>query len=275
MKKTKYFPLIPLLRGDKGVCSGRQVKYFLLAVLTVFLIPCIACGAEEITVSAAASLTNAMTKAGQSFENANPGIKVIFNFAASDALLQQIKQGAPVDVFASADQKSMDMAETEKLVLPETRKNFVKNTLVLAVPADSALTVKSPEDLKQIGIKKIALGNPETVPAGRYTRESLTAYGLWETLSDKFIYANSVRQVLDYLIRGEVDTGFVYATDAAVAGEKVKVILEIGKHKPVIYPIALLSASGKKETALRFRDFILSDAGQAVFAEFGFSKPEK
>ncbi|MGE0085895.1 MAG: molybdate ABC transporter substrate-binding protein [Desulfococcaceae bacterium] len=274
MKKTKCFPLIPLLRGDKGVCSGKQAKCFLLAVLTFFLIPCVVCGAEEITVSAAASLTNAMTKAGQSFENANPGIKVIFNFAASGALLQQIKQGAPVDVFASADQKSMDMAEAEKLVLPETRKNFVKNTLVLAVPADSALTVKSPEDLKQSGIKKIAVGNPETVPAGRYARESLTGYGLWDVLTDKFIYASTVRQVLDYLIRGEVDAGFVYSTDAAVAGEKVKVMLEMGKHKPVIYPIAVVSASEKKESAQRLMDFVLSDAGQAVFAEFGFSRPE-
>ncbi|MEZ4525385.1 MAG: molybdate ABC transporter substrate-binding protein [Desulfobacterales bacterium] len=252
----------------------KKAKEFLLAVLAVFLIPCLACGAEEITVSAAASLTNAMTKAGQSFEKANPDIKVIFNFASSGALQQQISNGAPVDVFASADQKTMDMLEAEKLILPQTRKNFVKNTLVLAAPADAALTVKSPEDLKQSGIKKIALGNPETVPAGRYARESLTGYGLWDVLADRFIYANSVRQVLDYLIRGEVDTGFVYSTDAVVGGDRIKVLLEMGKHKPIIYPIALVSASGKKETGLRFTDFILSDAGQAVFAEFGFSRPE-
>ena len=252
----------------------KKAKQFLLIMFTVFLIPSLACGAEEITVSAAASLTNAMTKIGQSFEKANPDIKVIFNFAASGALVQQIKNGAPVDLFASADQKSMDTAEAEKLILPETRKNFVKNTLVLAVPADSALTVKSPEDLKQSSIKKIAVGTPETVPAGRYARESLTGYGLWDALAEKFIYANTMPQALDYLVRGEVDAGFVFGTDAAAGGEKVKVMLEMGKHGPIIYPIALVAAGEKKQAAQHLLDFILSDAGQAIFAEFGFSKPE-
>ncbi len=228
---------------------------------------------EEIIVSAAASLTGALTAAGQKFEQANPEIKVVFNFASSGSLLQQMIQGAPVDVFASADQKSMDDAQEKKLISPESRKNFVQNKLVLAVPADSKLNIKEIADLALPEVKRISLGNPESVPAGRYARESLTNYGLWEKLADKFIYANAVTQVLDYLRRGEVDAGFVFLTDAKIAQDKVKVIMEVPKHKAVIYPIAVLDASKKKESAKRFVDFILSDKGMEIFVQFGFGKP--
>ena len=164
---------------------------------------------EELIVSAAASLTNAFGEIGKKFENTTPGTKVIFNFAASGPLLQQIEKGAPVDVFASADHKTMDQAMEKNLILPASRKDFVSNELVLVVPKDSKLTVKCLQDLGLKEVSRISMGNPETVPVGRYTQESISNEGLWETLKPKFIYGNSVRQVLDYVGRGEAQAHFV------------------------------------------------------------------
>jgi len=228
---------------------------------------------QELIVSAAASLTNVFGQIGRRFENANPGVKVIFNFAASGPLLQQIEKGAPVDVFASADQKSMDQAMEKNLILPETRKDFVSNKLVLIVPKDSRLPVKGLQDLGLEEVSKVCLGNPETVPAGRYTRELLSNEGLWETLKPKFIYGNSVRQVLDYVGRGEVDAGFVFATDAAIAKDKVRVVVAAEKLKPILYPVAVVATARAKETAQRFVDCVLSEEGREIFSRYGFGRP--
>jgi molybdate transport system substrate-binding protein len=228
---------------------------------------------QELTVSAAASLTNAFPEIGKHFESANPGTKVHFNFAASGPLLQQIEQGAPVDVFASADQKTMDQAKEKNLILDGSRKDFVSNKLVLIAPTTSKLPITGLQDLSSKDVSKIALGNPETVPAGRYTREVLTNEGLWESLSAKFIPGDSVRQVLDYVSRGEVDAGFVFATDAAVAKDKVRIIATMEKHKPILYPIAVVVATSKKELSQRFIDMVLSREGQEILSKYGFGKP--
>lgn len=251
------------------------MKKCILAAFSVFLLVFALSGSavanEEIIVSAAASLTNAFTDLGKKFEAENPGVKVVFNFAASGVLLQQMESGAPVDVFASADQKTMDQAAQKGLIAPETRKDFAANTLVLIVPADGK--VKSLADLKGPGVAKIALGTPETVPVGRYTKESLTAAGMWDILSSKFIYAENVRQVLDYVSRGEVDAGFVYATDAAIAKGKVKTVVEVVGHKPVTYPIALVKTGANKGLAAKFTAFITGKTGQKVLSGYGFKKP--
>ena len=228
---------------------------------------------QELIVSAAASLTNAFQEVGQKFASANPGIKVVPNFAASGALLQQIEKGAPVDVFASADQKTMDQANEKKLILPETRKDFASNGLVLILPAGSKAPIKSPQDLMAKEVTKVAVGNPDTVPAGRYAQEALKNEGLWEKLSPKFIPANSVRQVLDYVTRGEVDAGFVYATDATLAKDKVQVVATLTKHQPILYPVALVAGTQKKDLAQRFIDFVLSKEGQEILVKYGFGKP--
>ena len=246
--------------------------YLTLLSLALFVRPCLA---EEIIVSAAASLTNAMTEVGKSFHGDHPEVDVIFNFASSGSLLQQMLHGAPVDVFASANQKYMDDAQEKGLVKEESRQDFVRNTLVLAVPADAETVLTVMEDLAGSAVARIALGNPESVPAGRYARESLQAYGLWDSLHDKFVYGNSVRQVLDYLRRGEVDAGLVYSTDAKIGGERVKVALEPGKHKEIIYPIAVIRSSEHVDAAQQFVDFVLSEKGQAIFTEFGFKSIQK
>ncbi|HBZ56410.1 MAG TPA: molybdate ABC transporter substrate-binding protein [Syntrophobacteraceae bacterium] len=228
---------------------------------------------QELTVSAAASLTNAFPEIGKKFESANTGTKVIFNFAASGPLLQQIEAGAPVDVFASADQKTMDQAQEKNLILKDSRKNFVSNKLVLIVPATAKISIKSLQDLSTKDVTRIAIGKSETVPVGRYTQEALTNEGLWESLNAKFIPADSVRQVLDYVSRREVDAGFVFATDAAIAKDKVRIVATMEMHKPIVYPVAVVSAMQKKEFSQRFIDFVLSKEGQEILSQHGFGKP--
>ena len=249
---------------------------FVLAMvfLSVFALNSIAGNAawaqQELLVSAAASLTNAFKDVGKQFEAANPGVKVVFNFAASGALLQQIDKGAPVDVFASADQKTMDQAREKNLILAETRKDFVSNGLVLIVPKDSKLAIKGVKDLSDTKIARIALGNPETVPAGRYTQEVLTKAGLWEALKPKFIYAENVRQALDYVGRGEVDAGFVFSTDAIAAKDKVQVAAVAEGHQPIRYPVAVVAGTKKKELSQRFIDFLLGSEGQGILVPIWF-----
>lgn len=228
--------------------------------------------AADLTVSAAASLTDAFGVIKQAFEKANPGVTVVTNFAASGPLLRQIENGAPVDVFASADEKTMDQAAAKGLIVPGTRRDFVKNALVLIQPADGKLTLKNLNDLAQPGVKRIALGNPETVPAGRYTKEALTSARLWEALQPKLVPGESVRQTLDYITRGEVDAGFVFATDARIAGAKVKFVAEAATTTPVSYPIAVVAAS-RNPKAKAFVDFVLSPAGQKILQDYGFKKP--
>lgn len=225
--------------------------------------------AGEITVSGAASLTNAFTEIKLLFEKKYPGNSVATNFAASNPLLQQIREGAPVDVFASADQETMDKAQNEKLIDPATRKNFAANSLVMIVPAGSGLA--SVKDLKPS--MRIAIGNPDSVPAGRYARDALTAAGLYETLRPAYIQGNSVRQVLDYAARGEADAGFVYATDAAAAGDKVRIVATLSGHKPILYPAALTAAAKNAQLARNFVDFLFTPEAGAVLAKYGFTKP--
>jgi molybdate transport system substrate-binding protein len=228
---------------------------------------------QELMVSAAASLTNAMKAVAVNFETTHPGTKIVCNFAASGVLLQQMDKGAPVDVFAAADQKTMNQAQEKKLIIPGTRKNFVSNRLVLIVPLDSKLPISDLKSLTGGQVKRVSLGNPATVPAGRYAKEALVKTGLWDQLSSKYILAESVRQVLDYVRRGEVDAGLVYSTDAAIAKGKVKVVQTVTEHQPILYPIAVTSSTAKKTLAQSFVDFVLSPAAQKIFSKFGFGKP--
>lgn len=227
--------------------------------------------AGDLLVSAAASLTNAFSEMKAPFEKAHPGTTLVLNFASSGALLKQMEQGAPVDVFASADQVTMDKAE--KLIEPCTRVDFAGNALVLIVPAEGGLPLTDAAELKGEQVKLVAIGNPDSVPAGRYAKGALELAGLYDALTPKFVLAESVRQALDYVARGEVQAGFVYATDAALRADKVKVAAELAGHKPISYPIALLGASKEKEMGQAFLDFVTGEEGQAILGKFGFKKP--
>lgn len=233
----------------------------------------LAASAADLTVSAAASLTNAFKELGPVFEAQNPGTAVVFNFAASDTLLAQIAKGAPADVFASADQEAMDRADAQKLMTAGSRRNFAGNSLVLIVPADSALDLKGPADLQRPDVNRIAVGNPASVPVGRYTKRSLEAAKLWSVVESKAVLAQNVRQALDYVARGEVEAGFVYATDAAIMKGKVKVVATVPTETSITYPIASVAGSPNPVAARKFLDFVLTPEAQVVLSRHGFHKP--
>ncbi len=233
----------------------------------------VAAQAADLTVSAAASLTNAFRELAPIYEAQHAGTKLLFNFAASDALLAQIANGAPVDVFASADQDAMDKADAQKLLAAGSRRDFVSNSLVLITPGDSTLGLKGLADLQRAEVKRVAIGNPASVPVGRYTQGALEAAKLWSVVQPKAVMALNVRQALDYVSRGEADAGFVYATDAAIAKDKVRVVVTVPTEKPVTYPIARIASGPNAAEAARFLDFIMSPQAQAVLARYGFGKP--
>ncbi|MBB4512788.1 molybdate ABC transporter substrate-binding protein [Paraburkholderia fungorum] len=250
--------------------SRRLVKHALFIASAVSVAVSANARADELVVSAAASLTNAFKAVSEVFEQQHPGTKVLLNFGASDVLMQQIVKGAPADVFASADQKAMDKAAAEKVIVPATRKDFAANSLVLIVPTDSHFAPASLNELTSANVKRVAYGDPASVPVGRYTQGALQAAGVWDAVSAKAVLASNVRQSLDYVSRGEVDAGFVFSTDAAVMPDKVKVALNVPTQKPITYPIAQVEGSRHAADAQAFMNFVLSPAGQAVLAKYGF-----
>ncbi len=224
---------------------------------------------DALLVSAAASLSAAFREIGSAFAAANPGVEVSFNFAASGALLQQIERGAPVDVFASADHETMDRAQERGLIVAGSRRDFTANRLVLVVPAASALGLKTPADLARPEVKRIAIGNPALVPAGRYARDALGP-ALAQTLASRVVHAESVRQALQYASLGEVDAAFVYASDAEGAANKVRVVATLQTPKSIAYPAAVVAASGRQPLARRFVDFLGGPQARSALERHGF-----
>ena len=229
--------------------------------------------AGEVTVSAAASLTNAFKEIAENFEAEHPEHKVLLNFAGSGALLQQIAKGAPVDVFASADQITMDKAQEQGLLTDASRQDFAQNTVVVITPSNSQLQLEKMTDLQQASLQRLAVSNPESVPVGRYSKAALVAHELWEPLSDVIINTQNVRQSLDYVARDDVDAGFVYATDAAIMADKVKVQFTVPLDTVVSYPIAVTKNGNANELSQQFIDYPFNERSQAVLDKFGFSKP--
>lgn len=226
--------------------------------------------AAELTVSAAASLTNAFRELAPAFEAAHPGVKVNLNFGASGALLQQLAKGAPVDVFASADQETMDQAQARGLVQAAARRDFASNTLVVIVPVPSARVPQRLADLGDAAYARVAIGLPASVPVGRYTKGVLERAGLWSGIEPRMIGAGNVRLALDYVARGEVDAGFVYATDAALMRDKVKVAFTVPTPAPILYPIAAVSQA---PAARQFVEFVQTAPARAVLQKYGFGQP--
>lgn len=226
---------------------------------------------EIVTISAAVSLKDAFTEIGELYK-ARSGGTVQFNFGASGVLQQQIENGAPVDVFASAGEKQMDNLSETQLIDAESRRDLARNSLVLIVPQPATVALSSFADLANPNVKKIAVGNPKTVPAGQYASEALGNMGLEGKVAGKLILAENVRQVLDYVVRGEVDAGIVYSTDARQAGSKVSVVATADEstHSPIRYPIALIGGSKNKDAGRRFIELVLSEDGQKVLQKYGF-----
>jgi molybdate transport system substrate-binding protein len=228
---------------------------------------------EELIVSAAVSLTNAFTELGSAYERDNPGKSIILNFGGSGQLLQQIDRGAPVDVFASADQETMSRAQKRNLIVRDSRVDFARNTLVLIAPADSKLEMTDLGQLRAGTVSRIAISNPASVPVGRYSRLALETAGLWKVLAPRFINTQHVRQSLDYVARGEVDVGFVYATDARVRPDRVRVVMEVSTSIPITYPIAVVADTRESDLARHFIAFVKSSRGLAILEKRGFAAP--
>ena len=247
----------------------------LVVALTAMLLAAAGVDAQELTLSVAVSLKEATEDIGKTFMASHPGVTLRYNFGASGDLQKQIEAGAPVDVFLSAAQRQMDELEKANLVVPASRRVFAKNVLIVVKPADSRVDITKPADLLGPRVTRIAIGNPKTVPAGQYTEESLRALGLWDHLQPKLVFAENVRQVLDYVARGEVEAGFVYATDAAMRAQGVKEAFRPpdDTYRPVVYPGAVVAASKQARLALDFLNALSSSQGQAVLARFGFQPP--
>ncbi len=252
-----------------------MIKHVFVAAL--FCAASVAVQAQQLTVSAAASLTEALREIATRFEASRPGVRVRLNFAASGPLLQQIVQGAPADVFVSADEETVTRGVLAQVLDADSRRVFAANTLVLirplSRPLKGATELKAPADLVRPEFKRIAIGKPATVPAGRYTQQALVAAGVWDAVQAKLVPSDSVRQVLDYVSRGETEAGFVYRTDAALMATKVHVVGMVGGHVPIRYPAVVVSASPLKALAGDFVAFLSGPVAQAILARRGFMTP--
>ncbi|MDD2806274.1 MAG: molybdate ABC transporter substrate-binding protein [Elusimicrobiales bacterium] len=226
----------------------------------------------EILVSAAVSLKDVLQYAAPIFEGENPGLKVDFNFGGSGQLKAQIQGGAPVDVFISASAADMDGLEAGELIVEGTRRDAARNRLVLVKGKALKSGLKGVAGLASPGISRIAIGNPATVPAGRYAAEALRKRGLYGAVEARLILAENVRQVLDYAARGEVDAGFVYLTDARVEPRvEIAEVLPASDHAKIVYPCAVLKNAPNPAGAAKFTDFLLSKKGKSAFRRFGFN----
>ena len=225
----------------------------------------------EILVAAASSMTPALTEIATEFEKVNKNSRVSFSFGSSGKLAQQIKGGAPVDVFISASSSDMDTLEKENKIESDSRTDITENTLVVIRQKDEThpLNGKSPFTSE---VAHFAIGNPDTVPAGVYAKEALTKLGEWEALESKFVFGKDVRQVLTFVETGNAETGIVFASDAK-SSDKVEVILEIdpGLHSPAVYPGAIVAATEQLDAARAFLDYMKSPEVREILINHGFT----
>ena len=243
----------------------RAVLFSLVALAT-----CLSVRAGQLQVFAAASLTDALKKIAPAYE-ASSGEELQFNFAASNALARQIQEGAPADVFISADEAKMDALQKAGMILEGTRQSLLSNTLVVVVEADSPLKLDSARALAQPAVKRIALADTRGVPAGIYAKEYLEKTGVWKEVKDRVVPTENVRAALAAVEAGNADAGIVYKTDAVIS-KAVKVAYEVPAKKgpDISYPFAVVKESKNAEAAKKFLDYLKSEPALAIFREYGF-----
>lgn len=224
----------------------------------------------ELTISAAASLKESMADLEVLFKDDNPNVTLTFNFGASGSLQQQIEQGAPCDIFISAGKKQMTALEEGDLLLEDTNKDLVKNRLVLVGPSDTTIT--SIDEITTDDVTHIAVGEPSSVPAGKYADEVFESLGIKDLISDKLVFAKDVKEVLTWATTGNAEVGFVYLSDA-MSNDSSTIITTIEEdlHSPITYPVAVIKSTKNADTAKSFEDFLFSDKAQEVFAKYGYS----
>jgi molybdate transport system substrate-binding protein len=225
-----------------------------------------------ITVFAAASLTNVLQELGDGYTK-ETSIPVRFSFAASSVLARQIENGSPADIFFSADLEWMDYLQSRNLIRRDSRHNVLGNRLVLIAPADSGIKLKIQPHFAlaaALGKGRLATGDPDSVPVGRYAREALTTLGIWSDVADRIVRADSVRSALAFVDRGEVPLGIVYETDALIDKHvRVVDVFPANSHLAIVYPIALTSAG--KTDAAKFIAYLRGPAGDVAFKAYGFT----
>ncbi|MDZ8223885.1 MULTISPECIES: molybdate ABC transporter substrate-binding protein [unclassified Nostoc] len=251
---------------------GIAVAGLLLAIGLPLVTPSpgIAQSSTSITVSAASSLKDALEEIKPLYQRSKSNINISYNFGASGALQQQIEQGAPADIFISAGKKQVDALEQKGLLLPGSRTNLANNSLVLIVAQD-VVGISSFSNLTNSKIKKIAIGEPRSVPAGQYGEEVLKNLKLYDQLKSKFVFGNNVRQVLAAVESGNAQAGIVYATDAKTSN-KVKVVVTADEklHSPIVYPVAVIKSSKNISAAKQFVQFLSGSQAKTVLRKYGF-----
>ena len=249
-------------------------KVGLVILLVVFLVipGCSKSTHVELNVSAAASLTDALKEVNQLYMQQNNNVTITANFAGSGTLQQQIEQGAPVDVFISAASTQMDNLQEKELILNDTRKGLLNNAIVLIVPEGSTLGITGFNDLATAKVERIAIGDPQSVPAGKYAQQAFDELGITVQIESKLVLGNDVRQVLTYVETGNVDAGMVFATDALISG-KVKVVANAPAdiNAKIVYPVSVIKASKHPDIAEDYIDFLFSDQVKTVFEDYGFT----
>ena len=228
-------------------------------------------GQDELLVFAASSLTNAMERIGDEFQESE-GIKVSFNFGSSGSLAQQIVRNAPADVYVAAGAQPMQLLEDRGLLVSGTRSDLLTNELVVAVDAADGPEIASVQDLVD-GDYRIAMAHPDLAPAGEYAREALETLGLWSDLESRLIFGSNVRTTLAYLETGNVDAAILYRTDTAISADvRVAAIVPEDSYTPVVYPAAVVLGSQRQAAARRFLDFLTGDRATAIFSNFDFTQ---
>jgi molybdate transport system substrate-binding protein len=225
----------------------------------------------ELTVSAAASLQNALNEIKEKYTKEHPNVKINYNFGASGALQQQISQGAPVDLFLSAAEDKFDLLVDQGLIDKKKCIDLVGNEIVVVVPKEATLGIKTFKDLTKA--EKISIGTPESVPAGKYAKETLEKLDVWPVVEGKVVYAKDVRQVLTYVETNNVDAGIVYKTDAFIS-DKVEIVATADKdsHSPIIYPLGVIKNSSHAKEAQQFYEYLHSETSINILEKYGFKK---
>lgn len=238
--------------------------------ILIAALPAAAGRTAEVQVFAAASLTDCLKAISADYARKS-GDKITFNFGASSLLARQIEEGAPADIFFSADEAKMDGLEKKGLILKKTRKSRLSNSLVIVVAAEQGAPIRSPADLATDKVKRLALAEPKTVPAGIYAKQYLEKARLWPAVAAKVVPTENVRAALAAVEAGNAEAGIVYKTDAAIS-TKVRVACEIPeKEGPAIrYPMALVGESKQPEAARKFLDHLGSGEAGKIFERFGF-----
>lgn len=262
MKKRQIFAFI----GTIGA------TFILVAGLRLFSPNSVVAQSNTILVSAAASLKEALEEVKPLYKQTRPNVNITYNFGASGALQQQIENGAPADIFISAAKKQMDALQSKRLILTDTRSNLLTNKLVLIVPKNSS-GLTSFRQLTSSKVKKIAVGEPRSVPAGQYAEEVFKKLGIWQQIKPKLVLGNNVRQVLSFVESGNADAGIVYATDAKISKQiKQVATAPADSHSPIIYPVAVLKSSKNAAVAREYVQFLAGNRAGAIFQKYGFSR---